>query len=867
MKSFSIIFLILVLSACSTRDFLSNPVLIDQYTPPTIDIYSPVQSFGYNGWIDVQVHAYCPTGVDRIIIQSENQSITFYNAYRSADFNIQTNLYYLTSSWKHLSVTAYGVNKLETSKGVDYYIQVPTPSVWINQPSNYETLTNQASILFNGTASISEGFVTNIFTVTSGDMTNIQLTNIANGTNNWSVTVSLFKNMRNRVMVYGVSDKGVISWPQEKQVTVDLERPVCTLLYPLNGADVPSTISGIIEAYDRLSWINDWSVYYRIDGAGYSSASKLGGNWGFTSAGNSAGGHTISVYALDGIGNSSITQTVNVSVSPDMPMININNWLKWAVNDSKALVYGTASVEVGHTITKVLIRVNNGPWTAVNHVSYGMSIGWSNTNTLINLNATNTVVAMAISGTPKTNYTLVHYVISDNIPPKINYISLTNNQVVVNAQWPYQDLNVSDELSGLGMVSNIMKSASMGTWENNNSAMFQRDLWCGLSYNIPGGGAVTNIIIVRDMAGNKLIKTNIFKVYPDIYVSAIGNDSTGKGYQNQPFATVQKGLDFAFDNGVYQVKVAQGTYTLTAPIQLKNGVRVQGGFSVDFINQNPFSYPTVLDGGGFIKHIMMGSGISYSQFDGVQLKNAVGFGLGEKGGGIYLVNSYMEIYNSIIQNNTSDMGGAVYCQNSTFKIYNSKIDQNKAKKGSAFYFEIGSWAEIRDSIIVNNNCDTPVGADMGNTVYAKDSRIFMEFCSNYNNIVNGAGVVSYTFNQLYIDGGQSAEIKNSYIQGNHTFSIGITNRLMGIYFNNSPGYVLIDNNNFILTRPVAVNKKTFGIWESMPLSGHTLMNNKFSTNSLDVLYRDTMYGNLTTIMQLNDGFSTGAASAWGNWVY
>ncbi|OHD61926.1 MAG: hypothetical protein A2014_09340 [Spirochaetes bacterium GWF1_49_6] len=854
--------------SCSSRDFLSNPVLTDQYTAPTIDIYSPSSSTTYNGWVDIYIHSYCPTGVDRIILQAENQSITLYNQYHTSDFSIQTNMSFLTSNWKRLSITAYGVNGLESSKGVDFYVQVPTPSVNISQPWNYETYTNQNTALFYGTADISEGYVSNVFSVTSGDNTNIQITNTASGTNNWSVMVSLFKNMRNTVTIYAVSGKGVISWPQDKQIIVDQQRPVCTLLYPTAGMEVPSTISGIIDAYDALSWINDWSVYYTIDGGAYSTAMKAGMNWEFSLSGNAVGNHPLSVYAVDGVGNTSLTQTISVTVVPDMPLIVMSNWMLSATKGNTPLVYGSASIDAGYNISQIKIKVNNGAWTPINKVNYsGTSFCWSNTNTLINLNKTNTVIAMAISDTSKTNYTLSHQIISDTIPPRIDYVYYTNNQNVVNTDWPYQGLNMIDDLSGLGTVSNIVTSAWFSFAQNSFSSMFNKYINCGLNFYTPGGGTVTNIILAWDMAGNKFAKTNILKVYPNIFVASFGSDSTGMGYRSQPFASVQKGIDFANSIGVSSVNISEGTYNITAPVVLKNGTQLHGGYSADFINQNPLSYPTIIDGGSVVKHILTASGISYSVIDGISLINATGFGLGEKGGGIYMLNSYMEINNSIIENNDSDMGGAVYCQNSTFKMYNSKIDQNTAKKGSAFYFDTGSWAELRNTVWFDNLCDTPVSVNLGHTFYAKDSHIYMDACSNYNNNVSGSGTLSYTFSLLYIDGGESTEIRNSYIQGDHTFNIGVTNQLIGLMFINNPGYVVIENNYFNITKSIPVSKKTIAIWETMPLNGQALNYNAFATNSLDIVYHDTVYGDLLWVYLLNDGMNTGAYYYGGNWGY
>lgn len=89
--------------------------------------------------------------------------------------------------------------------------------------------------------------------------------------------------------------------------------------------------------------------------------------------------------------------------------------------------------------------------------------------------------------------------------------------------------------------------------------------------------AVMAIVFVVAMCFSMVILPS--KVYADnstIYVSKTGNDATGSGSQENPYATIQAAIDAANPSDGDTINVAAGTYDLTASIIVNKSVSIIG---------------------------------------------------------------------------------------------------------------------------------------------------------------------------------------------------------------------------------------------------------------------------------------------------
>ncbi|MFL2994658.1 MAG: hypothetical protein ACJZ1Y_03495 [Candidatus Neomarinimicrobiota bacterium] len=211
----------------------------------------------------------------------------------------------------------------------------------------------------------------------------------------------------------------------------------------------------------------------------------------------------------------------------------------------------------------------------------------------------------------------------------------------------------------------------------------------------------------------------------DWYVASTGSDGSGNGTQENPFATIQTGINVAGDGNT--VHVATGTYLEN--ISIHKGITVMGeerettiidgdnsGTVVIFDTESSdpayFSGFTVANGSGLIdddpgnnwdNNLSKGGGIYVDECSPLLIdliiENNIVSG---DGGGISKSseNSSIHITSSIIRNNTANYAGAVHGLNGLNKIIDCQIYDNHATNiGGGF----GGVMTVSNSSIYNNS--------------------------------------------------------------------------------------------------------------------------------------------------------------------
>ena len=243
----------------------------------------------------------------------------------------------------------------------------------------------------------------------------------------------------------------------------------------------------------------------------------------------------------------------------------------------------------------------------------------------------------------------------------------------------------------------------------------------------------------------KIIKIFLFFYSISIFASTIniantGSDESGDGTFENPFLTIQKGVDVALSMDT--VFVSNGIYEGGIIIYNKAISLIGESRDETKINQ-PISLPQI--------------SIFDSQDDTVRIENfRIKRGNSERGGGLSIARSSVVINNvELSNNNSSNNGGAINAINSTMTVHNSLFFLNSSDSLGGSIYSKETFLEL-DGLEVRNNSSLAggaVGLDTLSKCIINNSQIF-------NNGANVGGGIA-VFN------GGKLTILNSDIYGNN----------------------------------------------------------------------------------------------------
>ena len=205
---------------------------------------------------------------------------------------------------------------------------------------------------------------------------------------------------------------------------------------------------------------------------------------------------------------------------------------------------------------------------------------------------------------------------------------------------------------------------------------------------------------------------------PVWYIATTGSDETGDGSEENPFATIQKGVDVAIDMDT--IYVSNGSYEGGIVISDKAISLIGESREETKINQ-PISSPQI--------------SIINCLEDTTRVDNfIIKHGSSNNGGGIYSSGSTVAIDNvDFEENSSSNNGAAIKSIESTVKVQNSTFNLNTCNSlGGAIYVDPLTTCEIYNSSFTNN------GAWHGGAIATVGGgKLLVQGCSISNN--NAAG--------------------------------------------------------------------------------------------------------------------------------
>lgn len=213
-----------------------------------------------------------------------------------------------------------------------------------------------------------------------------------------------------------------------------------------------------------------------------------------------------------------------------------------------------------------------------------------------------------------------------------------------------------------------------------------------------------------------IIKDHLVYVYDNetsIYVDQNGSDLTGDGSENNPYRTIQKGIDNADYFGEDTIFVGPGTYTenLICFEKSINLISTAGAKNTIIDGNNSGSvieFTNIVNSDNLMKGFTLINGTGNLNDEPYNWGIVEGF---ESGGGILILNSSVNLEKLLILDNQADFGGGILSHNSSINILNSTILSNEATENfpvcqviysGGIFCGGGSSIEMTNTILSDN---------------------------------------------------------------------------------------------------------------------------------------------------------------------
>lgn len=195
-------------------------------------------------------------------------------------------------------------------------------------------------------------------------------------------------------------------------------------------------------------------------------------------------------------------------------------------------------------------------------------------------------------------------------------------------------------------------------------------------------GVATTVMMVALMFGGLTLTLSSPSSATTIYVATTGNDDTGDGSGENPYATIQKGINVASDGDT--VRVAAGLYEETFEWRTRDR-RLVGESGA------------TLDGTLSLNHVVETARIEGLTFQG---------GSGTQGGALFAASSNLTIVGCTFTDNSASEGGAVWAKMSNFQISGCTFSGNSATGAGGALYLVDSSPTLTNNTFTGNSAGT-----------------------------------------------------------------------------------------------------------------------------------------------------------------
>ena len=347
---------------------------------------------------------------------------------------------------------------------------------------------------------------------------------------------------------------------------------------------------------------------------------------------------------------------------------------------------------------------------------------------------------------------------------------------------------------------------------------------------------------------------------PVWYIATTGSDETGDGSDQNPYATIQKGVDNAVDMDT--VFVSNGIYEGGIIISSKVISLIGESREATKINQ-PISSPQIT--------------VTNCESDTTRIKNfLIESGSSNNGGGIFSSGSTIEVKNVDFSNNSSpNNGAAINSVESTVKVQNSTFNLNASNSlGGAIFVDPLTTCEIYNSSFTNNEAwhGGAIATIGGGKLIVKGCSISNNNAAGYNSNVNNNYPTFGGGGGIYQEWSDNLEIYDTEII-NNTAENGAGGGI-AIYLSNDIiiDNVILDNNSSSGTNhPSGGGGIAFYRVDNILFENSTISNNISNDNSGGGIFLGSESGNAGIVVNAtfnklsifkNRGMSGGGIFCW-----
>ncbi|MCS7299187.1 MAG: Ig-like domain-containing protein [Spirochaetia bacterium] len=389
------------------------------------------------------------------------------------------------------------------------------PTITITSPANNST-NNTSNITVSGTASDTNGSgntgVKEVFirVGTSGSFYKVT------GTTNWSTNITLSDGSYT-IQAYAVDNANNTSVTQSVTFVIDATKPTVTISSPANNSTVPSGFSVSGTANDAGTGLK--AVYLRVGTSGAFGQVSGTSSWSTNLNITTSGLYTIQVYAEDNAGNVSSTNSINITVDINFPVVEIGSP---GTNSSIVLTNVTSLAVSGTALNTATVFYRLGT-TGIFSIASGTS-SWS-TPSLTLTSGTNIVQVFATNAAGMSSSTQQIIIVVDNNPPSIAISSPSDNDIVP-ASFSVSGTANDTGVSGLKAVY-LRVGTSGGFGQVSGTSSWSTNL------NITTSGSYTIQVYSVDNVGNtsstSSINITVDATPPTVSISSPANGSTVPG--------------------------------------------------------------------------------------------------------------------------------------------------------------------------------------------------------------------------------------------------------------------------------------------------------------------------------------------------